>query len=138
MGKDARLKTGSSLTGIPIESPGETEMTKTEKKLTDAGFKIIKKFPGGRWFQVIAPDGESGAVLCQSFAAWHFFSEDHAATASSCSVERCHLDGLGDAIGTDSQMSTYRRLLQEVNVPKPLIKFDGVYVAIGQVYKGQL
>lgn len=108
-------------------------MTKTEKLLTEAGFKIGRKYDGGRWFEVTTPDGELGAVLCQSFAAWHYFSENHAATASSSNPARCHLDGLGDAIATDSQMRTYERLLREENVPSSLYRFAGVFAAMGQI-----
>jgi hypothetical protein len=107
--------------------------TKTAKLLTDAGFKIGRKYDGGQWFEVTTPRGEFGAVLCQSFAAWHYFAEKVAATASDSNVALCHLGGLGDAIGTDAQMRTYKRLLTESNVPKELRRFDGVYAAMQQV-----
>jgi hypothetical protein len=131
-------KTQAALGKLGVEIMGSAwdemaRMTKTEKLLTAAGFKIGRKHDGGRWFEVTTPDGELGAVLCQSFAAWHYFSEKHAATASSSNVARCHLDGLGDAIATDAQMDTYERLLQEQNVPSGLRRFAGVYAAMGQV-----
>lgn len=108
-------------------------MTETQKRLEAAGFTVSKVYPGAKWFEVTDPTGEAGAVLCQSFAAWHYFSRDVAATASSSDPKRCHLDGLGDAIGTDAQMATYKGLLHPNRVPRPLQRFEGVYAAMGQV-----
>lgn len=120
-----------------------TKTTKTKHPpladvLAAAGFRVLSlyrphAFGQHRWFAVVAPDGELGAVFCQSRACWHYFSKLHAATASSCVVERCHREGLGSAIGTESEMRTYRRNLHPSNVPRDLRQYAGIVAAMGQV-----
>ncbi len=108
-------------------------MSKTQRIIEFAGFRVHKAYLGARWFEVTSPDGDRGYVLCQSYAAWHFFYRDILGTASNSSVHRCHRGGLGDAIGTDSQMKTYKRLLSIDNVPPEIRSVDSVYAAMSQV-----
>lgn len=108
-------------------------MGKREQALIDAGFIVTRTYKSGVWFEVIDPDGKEAAVLCQSESCWHWFSKAHRATASGSSAATCHKGGLGDAIDTDSRMRTYKRLLDQDNVPRPLVNFEGVYAAMCQV-----
>jgi hypothetical protein len=107
-------------------------MRQTDRMIQAAGFGIVEVHRPGRWYEVTAPDGEHGAILKQSEACWHFFARDVAATASHSDVARCHLGGLGDAIGTDGQLKTYRQLLSEPNVPAALRSYRGVHAAMTQ------
>lgn len=102
-----------------------------ELQLTDACFVVFRKFSGAKWFDVVAPDGEEGAVLVQSEGAWHFFSKSHESTASGSCAENCHRGGLGDALGTDSQLRTYKHLVLDT-VPKPLEQYAGILAAQSQ------
>jgi cytochrome P450 len=118
----------------------KTRSSKAVEALQAAGFKVLALYrphPYGayRWFAVVAPDGERGAVFCQHAGCWHFFSKHHSSTASSSSAARCHEGGLGDAIGSDGELRTYRRNLQPGNIPKRLRAYHGVYAAMCQVYE---
>lgn len=106
--------------------------SKAEKMLTEAGFKVIKVYPGARWFEVVSPDRGRGIVLRQNFDCWHFFYVDFVSTGSGSTAKGCPYGGLGDAIGSETQMRTYKRLLDEPNVPEPLRKHPSVYVAMQQ------
>lgn len=102
----------------------------TSKELTQAGFTVIANH-GARWVEVIDPTGEHGAVWKQSASAWHYFAKACHATANSCNAATCHLGALGEAIGTDSQLRTYRRGV--ASPPKALRSFLGVRSAMSQV-----
>ena len=124
---------GREVGEVLVKSPTPAEM------LAAAGFKVLalyrpRHFGAYRWFAVVAPDGEHGAVFCQHKGCWHFFSRHSGGTASSSQVEHCHQGGLGDAIGSDSELRTYRRNLQPGNVPRRLRRYEGVYQAMCQVY----
>ena len=114
-----------------------TPQTALGKRLVKAGFRIVKevnlKFKGtGRWYEVITPDNQSALLLKQSESCWHVFGAAMW-TASGSSIEQSYRGGLGDAIGTDSQMKTYKRLV--LSAPQRLSReYDGLYAAQGQVY----
>ncbi len=107
-------------------------MTLAQKRLEAAGFKVLGGYGGG-WFRVTTPDNRVGVVLCQSAVAWHFFNTDFVETASGSSPDRCHVGGLGNALNTDSQVRTYKRLLHPDNVPRDLHSHKSVYAAMSQV-----
>ncbi len=125
---------GSTLDGEDNHSSEGDEMSNAEKMLREAGFKIVYAYPRARWFEVVAPDGEEGAVLCQSPASWHFFAKNTGGCASSCMVENCHRGGLGDAIGNEREVKIYNRLMSDSIVPSRLRKWDSVYRVMTVVY----
>ncbi len=111
--------------------------TKNGKRLEAAGFTVLRevslKWSGrGKWFEVTTPDGLPAIVGVQNPSCWHCFGESEW-TASSSGPEHCHDGGLGDAIGTDSQMKGYKRLV--LRAPQTLTaKYDGLYRASSDEY----
>lgn len=101
------------------------------QELTAAGFKVHKGYRG-RFYLVTAPDGESAVVLRQARNCWHYFANASEATASGSTAAECMRGGLGDVIGTDGEMRTYRRLM--FSAPGALLRAsDGLYRGAIQV-----
>lgn len=94
------------------------QMSVGYRQLETAGFKISRSFRKGKWFEVTAPTGEEGAVLRIASNSWHFFGVNF--TSSGMSVETMLKGGLGDVIGTDSQLRTYERHVK--NAPDALAR----------------
>ncbi len=111
------------------------ERTGGQQALEEAGFTVHRAFPGGRWFEVTDPDGCVAFVLKQSEGAWHWFDAVGSATASNSSAAGCHRGGLGDALATDSQLRTYRNLLNGA-LPEAVRKCDSVYRAASAAREG--
>ena len=99
--------------------------------LEAAGFTVHAVTRPGRWFEV-ERDGQYAAVLYQHDGAWHWFSLEHAATASGSRPEECHRGGLGDAVSDDHDLHQYRRLIR--SAPDHLRRdYKGVAAAYSQV-----
>lgn len=111
--------------------------TKGHKELEAAGFTVVKairlKFRRpGKWFEVITPDNDKGCVLRIGSRCWHFFYKDIGATSSGSSVESCPNGMLGDAVGTDAELETYKKNV--ISSPVRLKEeYEGLYAAVGQV-----
>lgn len=102
-----------------------------KEQLEQGGFQIVRHVHR-MWFEVIDPHGCEAVVVKQNDHAYHWFDKKHRATASNSSAARCHLGGLGDAIGTDGEMWGYKNLVK--NAPEELSRnYEGLYVAIQQV-----
>jgi hypothetical protein len=86
------------------------------RQLETAGFKVLRSLRFGKWYEVVAPTGEEGAVLRIGPNSWHFFGVNF--TASGSSAAGCLSGGLGDVIGTDGQLKTYERHVR--NAPEYL------------------
>ena len=115
------------------EQKGErTVKTLGGKQLTEAYFRVVKEIytaqTKGQWYEVVNPEGDEGVVLRQANDIWHFFFKDFEGTASGSCPERCYLDGLGDAIGTDAQLETYKKYLYRA-LDRLLAEYDGLYRA---------
>lgn len=91
----------------------------------------LKKLPV-RWYEVRTPNGEEVLILKQSPNAWHaFFTFE--GTASGFSAASATRGGLGDAIGSDSQLRSYCRIV--LRAPESLIrKYRGLSAAQSQCY----
>ena len=110
-------------------------MQNARLKLETAGWVVAKTYKGMRWFRATSPRGELGVVLRQSEGCWHFF-DDAGWTASGTSPHNCHKGGLGDAVGSDSQLKTYCRLV--LGAPRFLTEqCKGLQAAQGQCYQEQ-
>ncbi len=132
-------------------------MKKFERQLTEAGYVLIKALStrrkigdgwvdgngnptpplyeaakSGRWFEVQTPSSDHGLLLRQGPHCYHVFGSS-CWTASGSNLTTAHRGGLGDAIGTDSQMRTYKRLVE--SAPRKWADdFEGLSAAKSQVY----
>jgi hypothetical protein len=91
----------------------------------------------GQWFVVRTPDSPSAdsdtaLLLRQGPHCYHVFGKA-CWTASGSSLLTAYRGGLGDAIGTDSQMRTYCRLVSRA--PETwAMEFEGLSAAKSQVW----
>ena len=99
-----------------------------------AGFTLKGVAPNDRrWIHVLAPSGEEGVLFRVSANKWHWFSWHYEATGSGHSPLRALDGGLGDVIGTDGEMRSYR--VQMLAAPNCyLTKCAGLYRASCQVF----
>lgn len=81
--------------------------------IVSAGYTIrnVIRQNGYMWIECTDNRGEDAVIVRQNAHAYHWFSKLHAVTGSGCSVLTCDSGGLGDAIGTDSEMKTYKKLI---------------------------
>lgn len=91
----------------------------------------LKKLPI-KWYEVREPDGSEVLILKQSSNAWHaFFTFE--GTASGSSAATATRGGLGDAIGSDSQLRSYCKIV--LMAPESLVrKYRGLSAAQSQCY----
>lgn len=113
------------------------QLTKTQREtrnsLWAAGFQTrnLVKANGYAWFEVIKGE-ECGLVVRQNAHAYHWFAQNIAATGSGTSVSCCDRGGLGEAIGTDAEIRTYKKLIRQS--PMRLQQsYAGLYEAVCQV-----
>lgn len=123
------------------------------RELAKAGYRditeirLVGKGPG-LWYEAGAPrqpnagprdwsprwgkKGEEVLVLRQGPAIWHVFYRNQS-TSSGGDPLRALKGGLGDAIGSDSEMERYCELV--LSAPRRLAEeYDGLYAAQGQCY----
>lgn len=123
------------------------------RELAKAGYTAIVEIRlqgkgPGLWYEAVAPrrpnagprdwsprwgkKGEEVLVLRQGPAIWHVFYRDQS-TASGGDPLRALTGGLGDAIGSDSDLERYCELV--LSAPRRLAEeYDGLYAAQGQCY----
>jgi len=111
-----------------------SDRSKFRAELESAGFRIVNKVD--RWYEVLTPlpFSENACVYKQNAHAYHCFFEFEG-TASGFSAATCHKGGLGDAIETDGEIRSYKRIV--LNAPRKLMKkYDGLYRASSCVFNG--
>lgn len=102
------------------------------RQLLAAGFKVHKGYRR-KFYVVTAPNGDDGVVLRQSPNKWHFFWRSVEASASGHSPETCMKGGLGDVIGTDGELRSYKRMM--IAAPDALLtQCDGLYRCSSDAY----
>lgn len=79
-----------------------------------------------QFYRVETPQGERGILVRQGPNCWHFFWSAFEGSSSGMSIDEALKGGLGDAIGTDSQLRGYRSLM--IQAPeKYLRQCSGLY-----------
>jgi hypothetical protein len=87
-----------------------------------------------KWFRVThMQSGDEGVLLCQSKHKWHFFWSAFEGSASGGSPETAVDGSLGDVIGTDGEMASYKRIMRAA--PEVYsTDCDGLYRNVSFVY----
>lgn len=74
---------------------------------------LLRKRPTLRWFKATTPGGETVLLLRQAQNCWHVFGIG-GWTGSGGDPKQAYCGGgLGDVIGTDAQMSAYKRWVRQ-------------------------
>lgn len=84
------------------------------RELEADGFTVLRTFRNPRWFKVQKGD-DIGYIARQGPRCWHYFWSNLEGTGSGETPSRAMFGGLGDVIGTDSEMRTYKRIV--LNAP---------------------
>ncbi len=110
-GRSGRFNSGMRIHSPDHRQKGVQAMKKSKsvQRLEAAGF-TVGKIHRGRWFEV-TKNGEAAVIVRQHENCWHWFAMANESTASGSSPERCDTGLLGDVIGTDAELRTYRRLV---------------------------
>lgn len=110
--------------------------TKGGRELEKNGFTVVKevslRWSGpGKWYEAITPDGEEVAML-KIGTAWHAFGGAEW-SGSGYSPRQALTGGLGDVIGSDSQLRSYENNV--LAAPERLLqKYDGLYRVSSDIY----
>jgi hypothetical protein len=105
-------------------------MDTVKEQLEAAGYTNVVAIRKGRWYTA-TKNNDPCAILFQHETAWHWFHAVHQATASGTNAKQADQGGLGDAIGDDTDMKQYKRMIRQT--PHGLLDLQGVYAAYCQV-----
>ena len=117
-------------------------MNKYIKQLEADGFTDVRLVRGRgctQWFTAIAPPGRSPnppdpVVMLRIGSAWHCFYCSFRGAGSGYTPLAALRGCLGDVIGTDSQLRSYKKVV--LNAPAWLSRsYDGLYAAQVQAYR---
>ena len=93
---------------------------------------LLRKRPTLRWFKATTPGGETALVLRQAQYCWHVFGIAGWTGSGSDPKQAYCGGGLGDVIGTDAQMSAYKRWVRQAPMSWAA-EFSGLWEAKQQV-----
>ena len=105
--------------------------TKFYKELIESGFTVVNQVEK-MWFEAIDPMGYNCLVVKQNAHAYHWFDKNTGSTASGSSAKSCYMNCIGDAIGSDSELKTYYKLILSAS-EKLMNKYEGLMQAAMQV-----